>query len=111
LGSSELNQSKYKEEENDMMKMYEVTFMEYTDGENESTNRKDEGYNPYTTRNWRKPKDKVKSNSTPGVYLNVGTEPFIIREDDIPYYQDFGGGIRSLNFVGYYSGGVYWKNK
>lgn len=95
-----------------MRKMYEVTFMEYTygeDSENEQANCKAGGYRFYAPKGWRM-KDKVKSNSTPGLYLTVGTEPFIIFEEDIPYYQDFGGGIRSLNFVGYYSG-VFIGNK
>lgn len=33
-------------------------------------------------------------------YLSVGTEPFLIKESDIPKYQKFGGGYRNLSFVG-----------
>lgn len=34
-------------------------------------------------------------------YVDVGKEPFLISEDQMEYYQQFGGGFRNLIFVGW----------
>ena len=60
-----------------MEKIYKVEFMEYTD------------YN----------RDKV-SNINHIDYLRVPS-PFLIRESEIEFHKNFGGGIKSLEFVGY----------
>lgn len=33
-------------------------------------------------------------------YLDIGYEPFLVRESDLDYYRQFGGGYRDLKFVG-----------
>jgi len=33
-------------------------------------------------------------------YLNVGKDPFLIRESDFEKYKEFGGGFESLTYVG-----------
>lgn len=33
-------------------------------------------------------------------YLNVGKEPFLLRESQLEYYRKFGGGYRNIEFVG-----------
>ena len=33
-------------------------------------------------------------------YINVGTEPFLIKESDFPKYQKYGGGFRIVRFIG-----------
>lgn len=44
--------------------------------------------------------DEAKGITNSTRYLTVGFEPFLIKESDIPKYQCFGGGYRSLVFVG-----------
>ncbi len=34
-------------------------------------------------------------------YIEVGNEPFLISEDQVEFYKQFGNGIRSLTFVGW----------
>ena len=62
-------------------KVYEVEFMEYTNCM----------------------KDTVSNNATSFKdieYLNIGKEPFLITESEFDEYSKFGGGFRSLKFVG-----------
>lgn len=33
-------------------------------------------------------------------YLNVGREPFLVKESDLEKYRGYGGGFRSITFVG-----------
>ena len=64
-----------------MEKVYEVEFMEYTNCM----------------------KDTVSDDSKEighGKYLNIGKEPFLIKESDFPKYQKYGGGFRIVRFVG-----------
>ena len=65
-------------------KIYSVTFLRYTNALND------------TVSDW----DGVSSNHIADKYLKVD-RPFLIREQDIPYYQKFGGGFADLHFVGY----------
>lgn len=64
-----------------MKKVYEVEFMEYTN----------------CLRNTvRSNSDDLKDIK----YMTVGTEPFLVMEDHLDYYREFGGGFRSIRFVG-----------
>ena len=63
------------------VKIYSVKFIRYTD------------YSRDTVSN---DAEEIKDS----IYLDVGTEPFLIREDQIEFYKQFGGGIASLTFVG-----------
>ena len=90
-----------------MIKLYYVTFMEYVNdkGETKDDVRRDRyGTTDYTNyiRRASKPLTHVRMNTDPMSLLYVGTDRYIIREDEIPIYSKFGGGIRYLEFVGYY---------
>lgn len=61
-------------------KVYAVTFMQYTNFMNDTVSDNN--------------KDWSKLN-----YLNVG-QNFLIKESDIEKYRVYGGGYRSLTFVG-----------
>jgi hypothetical protein len=61
-----------------MTKIYKVEFMHYTDA----------------FKNGVKNENKDK-------YLEVGEEPFLISENDIEEYMEYGDGFRTLEFVGY----------
>ena len=64
-------------------KVYCADFMEYTN----CTRKTVAKYGP----------DKFKDTE----YLDVGSEPFLVKESDIDKYKEFGGGYRSLVFVGF----------
>lgn len=64
-----------------MEKVYEVEFMQYTNC------MKD------TVSDGNKEIGKTK-------YINVGKEPFLIKESDFNKYMKYGGGFRILRFVG-----------
>ena len=64
-------------------KVYQVEFMEYTNC-NKNTVAK---YGP----------DKFKDTK----YLEVGPDPFLVKESDLDKYKDFGGGYKLLMFVGF----------
>lgn len=64
-----------------MEKVYEVEFMQYT--------------------NWTK--DTVCNPSKDigdGKYLNIGNEPFLVRESELEKYMSWGNGFRIVRFVG-----------
>lgn len=64
-----------------MEKVYEVEFMEYTNCmRNTVSNRT------------REIGDKR--------YINVGNEPFLVRESELDKYREWGNGFRSIKFVG-----------
>ena len=63
-------------------KIYAVEFMEYTNCSNCTVAK----YGP----------DKIKDTD----YLDVGLAPFLVKESDIDKYKEFGGGFKSLIFVG-----------
>ena len=65
-------------------KVYAIEFMDYTNC------MKD------TVSDWDGDPSKLGETT----YLKVGPAPFLARESDILKYQKFGGGFRSLNFVG-----------
>jgi hypothetical protein len=60
------------------IKIYAITFMKYTNGA----------------------KTTVRNDIT-NEYLDVNEGPILIREDEIPYYINFGKGIDIMRFVGY----------
>lgn len=63
-----------------LVKLYSVEFIEYTNATYDTVTNKD------------------------GQYLDVKVENgggFIIREDEIDFYKQFGKGFRSLNYVGH----------
>lgn len=64
-----------------MEKVYEVEFMNYTN------------YMKDTVSNGEKEIGNVK-------YINVGKEPFLIRESEFDKYMKYGGGFRIVRFVG-----------
>lgn len=64
-----------------MEKAYEVVFMEYTDG------MRDTVCNPKKEIGDRK-------------YIIVGHEPFLVKESELEKYSAWGGGFRSIRFVG-----------
>lgn len=64
-----------------MEKVYEVEFMNYTN------------YMRDTVSNGAK---EIKDTE----YINVGKEPFLIRESEFDKYMKFGGGFRIVRFVG-----------
>ena len=67
-------------------KVYHVEFMEYTNAVKDTVAK-------YTD---------VPNSTIPHVeYLDVGVEPFLIKESDIEKYKEFGKGYKSLIFVGY----------
>ena len=67
---------------NKMEKVYKVEFMEYTN------------YSRDTVCDESK---KIGH----GQYLHVGKEPFLVKESDLEKYKNYGGGYRSVVFVGY----------
>lgn len=64
-----------------MEKVYEVEFMRYTNCMED------------TVSNGETEIGKAK-------YIDVGKEPFLIKESDFPKYQKYGGGFRIVKFVG-----------
>lgn len=62
-----------------MIKLYEVEFMQYTNYLRDTVS------------------DGLGFDSK---YINVGKEPFIIKETDLAKYAKFGNGFRILRFVG-----------
>lgn len=60
-----------------MEKIYKITFMEYNNVLRDTVANKD--------------------NTD---YINVGSEPFLVRESELDTYMDYGGGFRSMVFVG-----------
>lgn len=64
-------------------KVYHAEFMEYTN----TTKNTVAKYGP----------DKFKDTE----YLNVGPDPFLVKESDIDKYKGFGGGYKVLMFVGF----------
>ena len=62
----------------DMVKIYKVTFNQYTNSFRDTVSSKDN--------------EK---------YLDVGRGDFLIREDDMEYYKQFGDGFACLELVGY----------
>ena len=64
-----------------MEKVYEVEFMEYTNGLRD------------TVRNKYKEIGDMK-------YITVGEEPFLVRESELEKYMAWGGGFRIIRFVG-----------
>ena len=66
-----------------MVKVYEVEFMSYTNCLNDTVST-------YPT----------KSEDEDIEYLDVSGYPFLVKEDDLSYYSKFGGGYKSITFVG-----------
>lgn len=64
-----------------MEKVYEVEFMEYTN------------YMRDTVYNRDKEIGDMK-------YITVGKEPFLVKESELDKYSVYGGGYRSIKFVG-----------
>lgn len=64
-----------------MEKVYEVEFMKYTNCMND------------TVSDGNTEIGKTK-------YINVGKEPFLIKESDFDKYMKYGGGFRIVRFVG-----------
>ena len=63
-------------------KVYAVEFMSYTNSMENTVS------------------DKSNCKSGKITYLDVGVEPFLITESQMEFYSKFGGGFRSLSFVG-----------
>ena len=64
-------------------KVYHAEFMEYTDTIKNTVAK-------YGT-------DKFKDVE----YLDVGPDPFLVKESDLDKYKEFGGGYKLLMFVGF----------
>ena len=64
-----------------MEKVYEVEFMQYTNCMKDTVSDGEQEIGKAT-------------------YIDVGREPFLIKESDFPKYQKFGGGFRIVRFVG-----------
>lgn len=64
-----------------MEKVYEVEFMEYTNCMRD------------TVCNRYKEIGDIK-------YITVGKEPFLVKESELDKYSAYGGGYRSIKFVG-----------
>ena len=64
--------------EEDVEKVYSVKYMEYTNAM----------------------KDTVRHNTENMTFINVGKGPFLIRESELMYYSNYGGGYESIDFVG-----------
>lgn len=60
-----------------MEKVYEVEFIQYTNCMRDTV--------------WNKKTDK---------YLDVGKEPFLIKESEFDKYKEYGNGFRIVKFVG-----------
>ena len=67
---------------NKMEKVYKVEFMEYTNYSKDAVS------------------DETKEIGH-GQILHVGKEPFLVKECDLEKYKNYGGGYRSIIFVGY----------
>ena len=64
-------------------KVYHAEFMEYTNNTKTTVAK----YGP----------NKIKDTE----YLDVGPDPFLVKESDIDKYKEFGGGYKVLMFVGF----------
>ena len=64
-----------------MEKVYEIEFMNYTNSMRD------------TVCNYAK---EIKDTK----YINVGKEPFLIKESEFEKYMKYGGGFRVVKFVG-----------
>lgn len=67
------------------IKIYQVEFLQYTNCFKDTVSDGD---------------DSVFTSKSPRKYLDVGHEHFLIAEDDLSYFKQFGGGFRSVEFVG-----------
>ena len=45
--------------------------------------------------------DTVRHNTKDMTFIDVGRDPFLIPEDKIDYYMEYGQGIKDMRFVGY----------
>lgn len=64
-----------------MEKIYEVEFMQYTNCMRDTVSNM---------------ADKIKDTK----YINVGKEPFLIKESEFDKYKGYGNGFRIVKFVG-----------
>lgn len=64
-----------------MEKIYEVEFISYTNSMKDTVSNMT---------------DEIKDTK----YINVGKEPFLIKESDFEKYMKFGNGFRIVKFVG-----------
>ena len=63
----------------DLEKVYEVEFIQYTNYD----------------------KDTISDGTNiSSKHINIGKEPFLVKESDFEKYQKFGNGFRSIKFVG-----------
>ena len=60
-----------------LIKVYAVTFLKYTSALRDTV--------------WDEEHDK---------YLNIGHETFLVKEHDLAKYKSYGGGYRSIDYVG-----------
>jgi hypothetical protein len=67
-----------------MEKVYRIEFMRYTNYSKETV---DDAKDPFT------PIGEIN-------YLHIGEGPFLVLEKDLEYYRQFGGGFRSIEYVG-----------
>ena len=68
-----------------LVKVYSITFMQYTNCSEQTISNNDKKDTKYITVNER----------------GFENAPFLIKENDIDKYKDFGGGIKELIFAGY----------
>lgn len=68
-----------------MEKVYSVKFMRYTNACNDTVS---DQANDFTSDIGRTQ------------YLHIGREPFLVKESELDKYSKFGGGFRSITFVG-----------
>jgi len=61
-----------------LVKIYAVGFMQYTNCMN----------------------DVVCHNEKDMCYIDVGRQPFLVPEDQLGYFSNFGGGYKDVHFVG-----------
>ena len=66
-----------------MVKVYEVEFMSYTNCL----------HNTVSTYSTKSENEEIE-------YLDVSSYPFLVKEDDLSHYSKFGGGYKSITFVG-----------
>lgn len=64
-----------------MEKVYSVEFMEHTNFAKDTVSNKAKEIGHYR-------------------YLNIGKEPFLVAESELDKYREYGGGYRSITFVG-----------
>lgn len=64
-----------------MEKVYEVEFMQYTNCSRDTVCNNAES---------------IKDSK----YINVGKEPFLVRESELEKYREYGNGFRTVKFVG-----------